>query len=285
MDRNAATVSAFDAGFQHGVGLFETMLACNGIVYQLNAHMQRLAKSAKDLRLADNINIEALAEAVNLVVTESALDHARVRLTLTGGDLNLLQSKGSTNTTPTILIVAQPATKYPRELFENGTAAIIADDRLNPFDTSTGHKTLNYWSRLQTLQQAASRNASEAIMFSITNHVMSGAVSSLFIVKENKLYTPIARGEEPDGGIRSPVLPGITRSVIITLAEKINTHTSIQMLDINDLLQADEVFLTNSSWGVLPVVRIENEQISTAKPGTITLKLRQMWLQEIGMPQ
>src|SRR5262249_32228107 len=111
VDRDEAAVSVFDAGFQHGVGLFETMMARPGVVFRAESHLRRLANSAKELLLSDRLRIEPLMEAVNLTVQRNEMDQARVRLTITGGNMNMLGSAGhaqgeSRAVDPTILIVA-----------------------------------------------------------------------------------------------------------------------------------------------------------------------------------
>ncbi len=278
VERDEAKVSVFDAGLQHGIGLFETMLAVGSNVFRIDAHLQRLAESARQLRLSDSLRTAPLAEAVLHVVEEANLPRARVRLTLTGGDLNLLQSQHQSPTHPTILIVAQPATEYPDAFFERGVRVTIADARLNPLDPDAGHKTLNYWPRLRALQHAATTGAAEALWFSVSNHLMSGSVSNVFLVKDGTLLTPIARGEEPDGSLHAPVLPGITREFVVEAAASLSIGVGRQMLDIDALLDADEVFVTNSSWGVLPVIAVEAEAVGDAVPGPVTGRMREAWV-------
>ena len=291
-----ARISVFDAGLQHGVGLFETMLG--GIrddddawVLRLDEHLGRLIASARELGLTDQLRPAPLAEAVRSTVARSGLARARIRLTITGGDLNLLV-KGKTPASPiqpTILIVAQPATEYPDQMFDQGVTAVIADMKANPLDPLAGHKTLNYWGRLRELQTAAARGAGEALVFQVTNHLAGGCVSNCFVVSDGVLLTPIARGEEggtgdaatsaPSGpAIPSPVLPGITRGFILDWATRRGIRLQRRMITISDVLGADEVFLTNSSWGVLPVVRLEKEAIGTGAVGEISALARDAWL-------
>ncbi|MCH8822153.1 MAG: aminotransferase class IV [Planctomycetes bacterium] len=280
IQQDSANISIFDAGFQHGIGLFETMTARHGKVFRAHAHMNRLAESAKLLLLSDRLRIEPLVEAVNHVVQENNMESARVRLTLTGGNLNQLQNKGEKRIDPTIIVVAQPPTEYPQEFFDKGVTVMIADGRENPFDPMAGHKTLNYWQRIHALQLATTKQASEALWFSVSNHISSGSVSNIFLVKDNELFTPIARGEEVEGSIPSSTLPGITRSAIIEIAEQMEIKVNKKMLDINNLLSASEVFLTNSSWGVLPVVGMEREKIAGGEVGAISKQMRDA-LQEL----
>lgn len=283
VSREEARVSAFDAGFQHSVGLFETMLATGqgGRVFHIQRHLERLHRSAQELGLTDSLKVRALAELVEHVVESSELSgpekRARVRLTITGGDLNLLSSTGRSGVDPTIMIVVQPATQYPEEMFAKGVTVIVADAKANPLDPFQGHKTLNYWWRLHELQRASTLRAAECIVLQVTNHVCGGAVSNLFAVKNGALLTPIARGEEESGAVPSPVLPGITRSAIIDAAGALRIGCDRRMLSISDVLDADEVFLTNSSWGVLPVIAVEKHTIGAGAPGPITRQLSERW--------
>lgn len=322
VSRDEARISVFDAGLQHGVGLMETMLGFGGAgstarVLHLDEHMQRLAVSARMLGLSDSIRAGALADAVERTVTKAAEDYPnasrfRVRLTLTGGDLNLLEvarsggnggqagaGGSSSQHDPTVLIVAQPATVYPAEMFERGVGVVIGDVRINPLDPFAGHKTLNYWPRLRELQIAAGKRAGEAVLFQVSNYLASGCVSNIFLVKGDRLLTPIARGEEQEvageGGsaeleeeagslsagavMPSPVLPGITRAFVMGAAIDRGLEIDRRMLTIDDLLGADEVFLTNSSWGVLPVVRVEREAIGDGVVGEVTRRLRDAWVE------
>lgn len=275
-----AKLSAFDAAVQHGVGLFETMHGAMGRVFRLKHHMKRLRDSARELGLSDSLRDDRLAEAAQLVLDESGLAqgdmHARVRLTITGGDLNLLSGAGAP-ADPTIFIAATPATRYPDEMFERGVMAVIADAKTNPLDPFAGHKTINYWPRLHELQKASAKGGAEAIFLQVTNHVAGGAVSNLFAVKDGSLVTPIARGEEQPGAVPSPVLPGITRGFVIESAKELGIGCSARMVTVADMLDADEVFLTNSSWGVLPIVRVEGKQIAGGAPGEVTRQVRERW--------
>ncbi len=307
VDPVSAAVSTSDAGLQHAVGLFETMLAQatdaqpQGRVFRLAEHLARLATSARELGLMSSLNTRALAEAVEATLERSGIcsideptsTRARVRLTITGGDLNMLaaaRTPGASQTPqhdPTILIDVSPAQRYPDAMFDRGVSLVVAAAKANPLNQFESHKTLNYWWRLRELQLAASKGAGETLVLMVTNHVAGGAVSNLFAVKDRRLITPIVRGEEQPAAIPSPVLPGVTRAAVVTFADALGIPVEKRMLTIDDALDADELFLTNSSWGVLPVARVEAKPIgpggdgdstNQTSPGPITIQLRKHWL-------
>ncbi len=297
--RAEARVSAFDAGFQHGVGLFETMRAVivdgEAHAHRLDDHMRRLHTSSAALALTESLNVGALGEAVLKTVEKSGIELARVRLTITGGDLNLLRSArgegaggGKRGFDPTLLIDVQPATRYPIEMYEQGVAVALADTRCNPLEPTASHKTLSYWWRLRELQIAAGKGAAEALVFQVSNHAAGGCVSNLLVVRDGVVRTPIARGEEAAshaGGtaLPSPVLPGVVRGAVLEAAMARGLTVEKRMLSIDDVLDADEVLLTNSSWGVLPVVRVEAKQIGDGKPGPVGRAMLESLEAESGM--
>lgn len=280
VEREHAMVSAFDAGIQHGIGLFETMSAHNGRVFRAGAHTSRLVESARVLLLSDSLRAEALAKAVNHAVEHNGVDRARVRLTVTGGNLNVLADPAPRRRLdPTVLIDVQPPTVYPDAFFEQGVMVTIAAGRLNPMSPTAGHKTLDYWPRIHALQHAAAGKAGEALWFSVTNHLASGSVSNVFVARDGVLSTPPARGEhEDEDGEAKAVLPGTTRAAVLDVAGEAGVEARIEPLDIHRLLDADEVFLTNSSWGVLPVTAVERKSIGGGEVGGLTTRLREAWL-------
>jgi len=270
-----ATVSLSDAGLTHAVGLFETMACRAGTVFRLKQHLARLAESATTLGLVRSLDAEPLGEAVRQTIAHNRLHDARIRLTLTAGALNMLggqQPAGPPQ--PTLAIVPTPPTQYDPGYFEKGITVLIAPPALSPFDPMAGHKTLNYWGRLRTLRQAAAAGAGEAIWMTAANHVACGAISNVFLVKDGQLLTPIARDEEVQGALPAPVLPGITRAAVIELAQQAGIEVGRQVLTIDDLLGADELFLTNSSWHVLPVSNVEKSTVGDGRVGPITQQLR-----------
>ena len=276
-----ARIRADDAGLLHGVGLFETMAAYHGRVFRLEAHLARLAESARSLGLTPQLETQPLAEAVRRTVAHNGLERARIRLTLTAGALSLLRGGDGPRPEPTLLIAPSEPTAYDPQYFEQGIMSLVAPPAANPFDQLAGHKTLAYWGRLRTLRQAAAAGAGEAIWLSVTHHLASGAVSNVFLVKDGSLHTPIARGEEEPEALAAPVLPGITRAAVIELAEARQVPVRRRMLSVEDLLEADEVFLTNSSWHVLPVTKVEKREIGDGKVGAVTRMLREALLETI----
>ncbi|MSR33948.1 MAG: hypothetical protein EXS12_04005 [Phycisphaerales bacterium] len=291
LDSDNAKLSPLDAGLQHGVGLFETIQARKGQVFRLQDHLQRLRRSATELELMSSLHIEPLTQAVGEVVKKWGDSDARIRITLTGGVVNMLRAArdgaqdekqdvdaatpAPVRTDPTLLIVASAATPFPAELFQRGVGVMVSDQRVSNSDRFAAHKTLAYWPRLFALRQAARAGASEALWFDTRGYLACGCTSNVFLVKAGELFTPPSGDEDT----ASPVLPGISRKTVMEIAQTQGMTVERKAISIDDVLAADECFLTNAAWGVLPVVRVEKATIGAGKPGDLTGSLRQSWLQ------
>lgn len=275
-----ARVSLFDAALQHGVGLFETMRASRGCVLQLEEHLARLAASATALSLTSAVKSEPLADAIRQSIHRSGLGEARIRVTLTGGDLNMLAAIRAGRATihdPTIAIVVQPATAYPAQLAEQGIRVSISEDRLSDHDRGASHKTLNFWPRLRALQEAAQSECSEALWLSTRGQLVGGCTSNLFLVRDGVLVTPLARGDSFTGDVAPPVLPGTVRKAMIQWAAREGLAVECRAVQANEAMLAQEIVLTNSSWGVMPVAAIEAHSVGMGIPGPIGRRMQAEW--------
>jgi branched-subunit amino acid aminotransferase/4-amino-4-deoxychorismate lyase len=168
------------------------------------------------------------------------------------------------------------------------TVILLDDQKLNPYDLQAGHKTLNYFSRLAALREANRRGAGEALWFNVHNYLQSGSISNVFVVKNGALFTPPTRVEMRDKDVaaattypKSAVLPGVTRGAALDIAKAEGISVRLQSIDVNQILDADEVFLTNSIMQVMPVCRIERKAIGNDEPGPVTKKLAKKYAEAV----
>lgn len=280
IDENAAAVSIRDAGLLHGAGVFTTMRAHNGRVFQLAAHLRRLRDSCEALFIPLQYKEPAIESAAMELLQRNGLPDARLRLTLTRGMVTQDPLHG-TRLEPNVFLTAAPFEPYPVEYYQRGLTVILLDEqKLNPYDLQAGHKTLDYFSRLSALREANRREAGEALWFNVHNYLQSGSISNVFLVEGGKLVTPPTPQELRESGIgesvpypRSNVLPGITRATVLELARDARIEVQLAGIDVNRLLSAEELFLTNSIMGVMPVCRVERKSVGNDRPGETTLQL------------
>jgi branched-chain amino acid aminotransferase len=288
VDEETASISVRDTGLLHAAGVFTTMRAYGGRVFKLDRHLSRLRNSCQALQIPLTYHDDILIDAARDLLSRNALEDARLRLTVTRGRATTDPLHG-TRLEPTVLLTAAPLEPYPQEYYQKGMTVIVLDEqKLNPYDLQAGHKTLNYFSRLSALREANRRGGGEALWFDVHNYLQSGSITNVFLVKGGSIFTPPTNEELRDEGIRdatpvphSAVLPGITRSVIFDLAAELQLSIVQHALSINELLEADEVFITNSNMGVMPVCRVERRAIGSDKPGPITRRLMEAYAETI----
>lgn len=253
-----ARVSVFDGGFLHGAGLFETMRAENGTVFRLESHVARLRRSAE--RLLRPIERSQLPDAAlcRELLHRNELSSARLRLTVTSGELH--GDGGEDEPRLTVCLTAARLAGYPAAHYEQGIAVNLATARTTPTDPLAGHKCTSYLPRLLGLREARRARCVESLWFTTTNHLAEGCVSNVFLVQRGALRTP---------PLSTPVLPGIARGVVIELAKEFEVEVGESVLGIEDLLGAEEVFLTNAIMQVMPVVRVERHDVGDGRVGAV----------------
>lgn len=284
LDESTAGVSLRDTGLLHAAGVFTTMRSHGGRVFRLRQHLERLRGSSDALFIPLQYKDEALAAAVDELLKQNNLADARLRLTITRGMAHQDPIHGL-RLEPTAFLTATHLEPYPAEYYQRGMTVVLLDEqKLNPYDMQAGHKTLNYFSRLAALREATRRSAGEALWFNVHNYLQSGSISNVFIVKKGVILTPPTPHEMQDANLletmpysRSAVLPGITRAAVLELARADGIEAQTTSINIAALLEADEVFLTNSIMQIMPVCRIERTVIGNDQPGPVTQKLMQTY--------
>jgi branched-chain amino acid aminotransferase len=284
VDESSASVSLRDAGLLHAAGVFTTMRSLGGGVLWLDRHLRRLRDSCEALFIPLQYKDDALSEAAAELLRRNELAgagaKARLRLTVTRGTATQDPLHG-VRVDPTVFLTAAPLEPYPAEYYRRGMTVVLLDEqKLNPYDLQAGHKTLNYLSRLAALREANRRGAGEALWFNVHNYLQSGSVSNVFVVKGGALLTPPTPADLLDPEVaravpypKSAVLPGVTRSVVLELAQEAGIEVRRVGIDVSQLLEADEVFITNSAMHVMPVCRIERKAVGADEPGPLTSRL------------
>ncbi|MEM8872794.1 MAG: aminotransferase class IV [Planctomycetota bacterium] len=274
-----ATVSIHDGGLLHAIGVFTTMRAVDSKVERLPQHLQRVRHDADALGVPVTFDDDALTAAVGQLLERNGLTDSRLRLTFTRGVAETGPATGASK--PTAFITATEFAPYPDDFYDRGmTVKLVDDQKVNPYDPQAGHKTLNYASRFAALRNAARAGCGEALLFNVHNFLSSACVANVFVVKDNTLLTPPTNADLGDEAIKdkcpypkSAVLPGTTRGAVLHLAEAAGIQTIRAGIDVNFLLEADEVFITNSAMGVMPVTKLEAKDLGEVGP--ITRQLRE----------
>jgi branched-chain amino acid aminotransferase len=258
-------VSARDRGFTLADGVFETMRARQGTIFRLERHLARLECALTVLEIPA---VPALREWLVLAVRTAGAADVTIRLTVTrgGGPAGVAPPA---RPQPTVIISAGPMPSFPPPIYTGGLSAHIASGRRNEYAMTAGLKTLAYVDAVAGLLEARRAGADEALFLDTQGHCSEGTASNLFAWTGATLVTP---------PLSCGALPGITREAVLELAQSDGVSVAERALGLDELLAADEAFLTSSLRGIAPLVRVGVHAIGRATPGEVTRRVTAAYL-------
>jgi branched-chain amino acid aminotransferase len=251
-----ATVNVRDRGFMYGDAAFETLRVYGGAIFEWEAHFERLARTCATLGFDEAIPpADDLRERVLETVAANDLDDAYARLSITRG----VQSGKLTpdpRVAPTIVVVVEG---LPRggvggeSVWDEPARLRTAETRRVPSAAVPAEiKTHNYLNGILARLELRGSDADEVILRDVEGYVTEGATSNLFFVADGTLRTPTTRLD---------ILPGVTRGVVLDLARSEGIPVEAGEYTLADLRRADEVFVTNTTWEVRPVTRVDDASL------------------------
>ncbi|MFH1753992.1 MAG: branched-chain-amino-acid transaminase [Candidatus Omnitrophota bacterium] len=264
VEREKAVVSVFDHGLLYGDGVFEGIRVYDKLVFRLKEHIDRLYRSALAIGLKIPMTKVGMTEAVIRTLKANYLVDGYIRLVVTRGpgDLGLDPRKCGK---PTVFIIADKIALYPNEFYRKGLAIVTARTRRNyPCSLDPRIKSLNYLNNILAKIDAIKSGTDEAIMLTYDDYVAECTGDNIFVVRSDELMTPPTS---------IGALEGITREVVMALAEDMDMTVCEKMLKMDDVYGSDEVFLTGTAAEIIPVIKIDGRKIAGGKPGVKTLRL------------
>ncbi len=267
-----ASVSIFDHGLLYGDGVFEGIRLYNGRVLKLRTHLKRLYDSARAIRLRVPYTADGLFDAVKETCAANGLSDAYIRLVFTRG-VGTLGINPFTCPTPRVFIIAASIQLYPEEFYTNGLKVISSSFiRNHPQALSPRIKSLNYLNNVLAKIEAVDAGVLEAVMYNHEGTVAECTADNLFLVR-NTPHGPVLLTPPLSAGC----LEGVTRNLVIELAEEAGLTTRQEPLTRHDLYVADEMFATGTGAEVIPIVDIDGRPLgppeSAGAPGPTTKKL------------
>jgi branched-chain amino acid aminotransferase len=273
MIRDKAKISVSDPGFLYGDGLFETIRSYKGFLYKFDEHVGRLVSSAKILRHAMDFDKDYIASSLDKLIEKNGLENsdAYIKIMITRGSYKE-RLKFDLSVKSNLIILASKFIPYPEEFYNKGIKIISSSIKRNAFGNDLyRHKLTSYFENIFAKNEAYFQGAQESIFLTKDRIVLEGAVSNIFSVKDNIIFTP---------SLVQDILPGITRDSVIEICHKNKIKVSERKVYYSDLIEAKEVFITNSLLEVMPVIEVDQHKIGNGIPGSITLKLITLFKEE-----
>ncbi|MDR0915271.1 MAG: aminotransferase class IV [Endomicrobium sp.] len=269
-DDSEAKISIFNYGFLYGYGVYEYIRIYNGRIFRLKEHLERLLYSARTISLIIKIEQSEIEKAIIQTLTINKLINGYIKLIVTiKGDnrLQYNQLKYEYDTTSIIIIAIDTSVcLYTQSLYINGINVITLPLKNVRHDSLDFHiKSINYLNNMLYKMEAIQHNVHDSILLNSEGYIIGCSSSNIFIIKNGIMYTP---------SIVEGCFDGITRETVIELSRnKLNLIVKETRINIYNLYNADECFITGTIIELIPVVKVNFKYILSGKPGPITIKL------------
>jgi len=271
--KGEAAVSVFDHGLLYGDGIFEGIRVYNGRIFKLGQHMDRLWGCAEKLKLTIPVSREHLETIQRRCVEVNRIANGYIRLIITRG-VGTLGLNPYKCPEPGVICIADQISLFPEEMYERGMKVVVAERPRIPIACLDPRiKSLNYLNNILAKMEALDQGLFEVVMLNTDGYVSEGSGDNIFFVKGGEVFTP---------PIQAGILEGITRRFVKDeLCPRLGLTCHEKLFGIDELLNADEVFLTGSAAEIIAVTAIAERpseggaetEISPGE-GPITRRLR-----------
>ncbi|WP_461790057.1 aminotransferase class IV [Pedobacter sp.] len=246
-----ANLLVSDLAIQRGYGIFDFLKTVNGRAIFIEDYFNRFYNSAKEMNLEIELDRNELHQAVNSLLQKNNIPNSGLKIILTGG----YSEDGYQIAKPNLVIVQTPFT-YDEASFNNGLKLLSHNYQRQ----LSSVKTIDYLQAIR-LQPILKLKQADDLIYHHNGQVRECPRANIFIVKNREVITP-----------KTDILRGITRSKILSIQLEDITITE-RDFSLDDLIQADEAFISSSTKNILPIINLDGKPIGNGQPGKITTAL------------
>ncbi|MDZ4242877.1 MAG: aminotransferase class IV, partial [Candidatus Omnitrophota bacterium] len=283
VDHKEAKISIYDSALMFGDMVFEMLRTFNHKHFMLDEHLERLYASMRYVKIPFPMSIEKMKELYNETMERNKdlfdeKEELRPLINVSRGILPIYHDVDGHSLRPNLIIAVFPlrwtiGATYPNYI--NGISMYAASQRAIPADLLEpkvkNRSRLHY--QMANLEMREIGPHAWALLLDTDGFLAEGTGSNLFLVKNGKLLTPEGRN----------VLRGITRDYVMQLAKELGIPCEEKNLNLYDMYQADEAFVTSTPYCIVPVTSVNSVAIGTGKPGPVVKKLLDQWSQKVGV--
>lgn len=252
------SISPFDYGFNFGAGIYEVFAFHRGIPLQMDEHLTRLSRGGDALGIP--VDKTAIRDACSFLIANNQECDGYIYIQLTFGGYDKRNHHLPTTIEPTLLIYTYNVSSPSPAFFTKGySLKTVPNIRWKRCDL----KTTSLLPNILSLKEAVTDGFDDCLFVDEQNHVLECSAANVFCVEKGTLKTP------PES---NNILPGITRATVIKLAKANAIPLEFCECSVQQVKQADEVFITSTTKQILPVGRIDNDSIASV-PGEVTTHL------------
>ncbi|HEX9187523.1 MAG TPA: aminotransferase class IV [Vicinamibacteria bacterium] len=259
-----ARVSVLDNGFAFGDSVYEVLRTYGGLAFEPGRHFRRLRASAARLGFAVPADDASLLAQVDGLLARVPNGESYIRIIVSRG-LGDCSYHFEKVVGPTVVIIQKALQPYPAWHYEDGIGVAAVDVRRNhPRALDPAIKSSNLLNNILAVREAQARGAEEPVLLNQEGFVAEGASTNVFLARGETLVTP---------PLSAGILAGITREVVLELLPGLGVPFREEPLRLEDLLAADEAFMTSTTREVVPVKQVDGTRLGDGRPGPLTRRV------------
>jgi branched-chain amino acid aminotransferase len=259
-----ARVSVLDNGFAFGDSVYEVLRTYGGRAFEPGRHFRRLRASAARLGFPVPADDAALLAQVDGLLARSPGGESYIRIIVSRG-LGDCSYSFDRVVGPTVVMIQKPLPPYPSWHYEDGIRVAAVDVRRNhPRALDPAIKSSNLLNNVLAMREAQARGAEEPVLLNQEGFVAEGASTNVFLVRRGRVMTP---------PLSAGILAGITREVVLEILPGLGVPFREEPLRLEDLLGADEAFMTSTTREVVPVRQVDEHRVGDGRPGPVTRRV------------
>jgi branched-chain amino acid aminotransferase len=266
-----ARIPIVDVGFTRSDVTYDVVAVWEGQFFRLEAHLDRFHRSMSILQMELELSREDITAILMECLRRSGIRNAYVELIATRGTPPAVGGRDPRLFTNRFYALVMPYVWIVNPEIQDGADLIVARETLRIPPTSVDPTVKNFhWGDLtRGMQEATSRGGTHAVLLDRDGHVTEGPGFNIFVVKGGTLSTP-----------ESGVLHGITRDTALVLAGEFGLECVVAPMLEEALHDADEIFLTSTAGGIMPVRTIDGTGIGSSVPGPVTKRIHDRYWRE-----
>ena len=264
-----AAIPVNDWGLVHSDITYDVVPVIDGAFFRFDEYLARFLSSMENLHLDPGMSKRDIKAALHQMVSKSRLRDSYVAMVCSRGKPKIAGSRDPRDCDNHFFAWCVPYVHVIKpEVVEQGATAWIAQNAYRIPENSVNPRVKNYhWGDFtQGIFEAKDKNFETVILLDYDGNVTEGPGFNVFAVKDKVLITP-------DRG----VLAGVSRKTVLEMAEHLGINTSVRSLSVEELLEADEVFLSSSGGGVIPIIRVNETIFGNGASGPISVQLNETY--------
>ena len=267
IELSKASISPLDRGFLFGDSVYEVLAAYNKNLFRLDDHINRLNKNLEFLGINLNLSDSEIKSILKEVCLKNLEKNQIIYLQISRGMEEIRNHIPKEDTKPTLFICSFEMKNVPNENNETIKAILSSDIRWKKSSVKSTSLLANVLYKIKAQDEGV-----DELLMSDAGFITEGAVSNVFCVNENRIFTP---------PLDANILPGITRKVIIEIFEDLNLNFEEKKINEEFLFKSDELWITNTTKGILPIVELDKKVIGNGIPGKLFQSVKQGFLKKI----